>query len=137
MYWETILNYCAFGGIARKAANTAAFVSPNDSRSTRWPDTGSNKVNLPSVREINVRLGDPEAQVPYLREMRDLYKGQASLVLRPGSVEEVSAILALANQHRIPVNLQPFGLDNPNVIFVTTSEPFGLIKGTIERDPPR
>lgn len=48
-------------------------------------------------------LGDPDAQVPYLREMRDLYKGRASLVLRPGSIAEVSAILALANQHRIPV----------------------------------
>lgn len=41
---------------------------------------------------------------------------------------------SLPNQHRIPVNLGPFGLDNPNVVFVPTSEPFGLIKGTIERD---
>lgn len=48
-------------------------------------------------------LTDPDAQLPYLREMRDLYLGRSSLVLRPASVEEVSRILALANAHKIPV----------------------------------
>lgn len=48
-------------------------------------------------------LTDPDAQLPYLREMRDLYKGRSALVLRPGSVEEVARILALANTNRIPV----------------------------------
>jgi urate oxidase len=42
--------------------------------------------------------------------------------------------LALPNQHRIPFNLTPFQLDNPNIIFVPTSEPFGRITGTIRRD---
>ncbi|MCT8970269.1 FAD-binding oxidoreductase [Microbaculum marinisediminis] len=35
---------------------------------------------------------------PYQRERRDLYRGRAPLVLRPGSVAEVSAILALASE---------------------------------------
>ena len=35
--------------------------------------------------------------VPYLKEWRDKYTGRAALVLRPGNVEEVSHILALAN----------------------------------------
>ena len=48
-----------------------------------------------------------------------------------------SISISLPNQHRIPCNLKPFGLDNPNVIFVPTDEPFGLITGTIERDPPQ
>ena len=48
-------------------------------------------------------LADPDQQLPYLREMRDLYVGRSSLVLRPGSTEEVSKILALAHQHGIPV----------------------------------
>jgi len=39
----------------------------------------------------------------------------------------------LPNQHRIPINLAPLGLKNANEIFVTTSEPFGLIGGTIRR----
>jgi FAD/FMN-containing dehydrogenase len=48
-------------------------------------------------------LGDPEAQLPYLREWRDLYQGRTPLVLRPGTTEEVSRILALADAHRVPI----------------------------------
>src|SRR5579875_2663784 len=43
-------------------------------------------------------LTDPQAQAPYLVEMRDLYRGHTPVVLRPGSVAEVSAILRLANE---------------------------------------
>ena len=48
-------------------------------------------------------LTDPDAQLPYLREWRDLYFGKAAAVLRPGSTAEVSKILALANAHRVGV----------------------------------
>jgi FAD/FMN-containing dehydrogenase len=48
-------------------------------------------------------LTDPDQQLPYLREWRDMYPGRASLVLRPASTQEVSQILALANAHGIPV----------------------------------
>jgi FAD/FMN-containing dehydrogenase len=48
-------------------------------------------------------LTDPDQQLPYLREMRDMYEGRASIVLRPASTEEVSQILALANERGIPV----------------------------------
>jgi urate oxidase len=47
-------------------------------------------------------------------------------------IDEIS--LVMPNQHRIPVNLQPFGLENANEIFVPTSEPYGKICGTIRRD---
>ncbi|MFL6948048.1 MAG: FAD-binding oxidoreductase [Xanthobacteraceae bacterium] len=43
-------------------------------------------------------ITDPQAQLPYLTEMRDLYRGCTPMVLRPGSVEEVSRIVALANE---------------------------------------
>lgn len=39
----------------------------------------------------------------------------------------------LPNQHRIPINLQALGLENRNEVFVTTSEPFGLIGGKVCR----
>jgi FAD/FMN-containing dehydrogenase len=48
-------------------------------------------------------LTDPQAQAPYLVEMRDLYRGHTPVVLRPGSVAEVSAILRLANETRTAV----------------------------------
>lgn len=40
----------------------------------------------------------PEDQAPYLVEWRDLFRGETPVVLRPGSVEEVSAILRLASE---------------------------------------
>lgn len=41
--------------------------------------------------------------------------------------------LAMPNQHRIPLNLEPLGKVNKNEIFVTTGEPYGLITATLER----
>ncbi|ODA67308.1 putative FAD-linked oxidoreductase [Methyloligella halotolerans] len=43
-------------------------------------------------------ISDAGAMAPYLHEWRDRYHGKAALVLMPGSVDEVSQILALANQ---------------------------------------
>ncbi len=48
-------------------------------------------------------LTDPAQQLPYLREWRDKYEGHASIVLRPGTTEQVSQILALANAAGVPV----------------------------------
>jgi urate oxidase len=39
----------------------------------------------------------------------------------------------LPNMHRIPFNLEPFGLKFENDIFIATDEPHGLITGTIAR----
>lgn len=46
-----------------------------------------------------------------------------------------SISFSLPNQHRIPFNLDPFGLKFKNDIFIATDEPYGLIKGTITRTP--
>ncbi len=43
-------------------------------------------------------ITDEAGMAPYLREWRDRFHGKAALVLQPGSVEEVSKILALANE---------------------------------------
>ena len=48
-------------------------------------------------------MTDPSAQAPYLVEMRDLYHGHTPVVLRPGSVAEVSAILKLANETKTAI----------------------------------
>ncbi|MEO0963826.1 MAG: factor-independent urate hydroxylase [Planctomycetota bacterium] len=59
-----------------------------------------------------------------------LEMGEAALVAAP-AIDRVE--LTLPNQHRVPFNLEPFGLDNPATIFVPTDEPFGLISGAVER----
>src|SRR5271170_2600347 len=48
-------------------------------------------------------ITDPQAQLPFLVEMRDLYRGRSPMVLRPGSVAEVARILQLANETAIPI----------------------------------
>ncbi len=47
---------------------------------------------------------------------------------------EISEIrLSLPNKHYLLANLEPFGLDNPNQVFIPTSEPHGLIEATVTR----
>ncbi len=43
-------------------------------------------------------ITDPEKQIPYLVEFRDLWRGHTPVVLRPGSIAEVSALLKIANE---------------------------------------
>jgi len=56
--------------------------------------------------------------------------GQAALAAC-GDVVEIT--LTLPNRHHLLVDLAPFGLDNPNDVFVATDQPFGLIEATIRR----
>lgn len=48
------------------------------------------------------------------------------------AVEEIS--LSMPNLHRHLVDLTPFDLDNPNVLFVPTDEPHGSISASVCRD---
>jgi D-lactate dehydrogenase (cytochrome) len=48
-------------------------------------------------------IADPKGQEAYLVELRGLYRGETPLVLRPGSVAEVAAILRLANETGTPI----------------------------------
>jgi FAD/FMN-containing dehydrogenase len=58
---------------------------------------------LAAVVGVAHALTDPEAQRPYLVEWRDRYAGKSPVVLRPGSVGEVSQILAMCNEARVGV----------------------------------
>jgi urate oxidase len=50
-------------------------------------------------------------------------------------VDELATVhLSLPNRHCLLVDLTPFGLDNPNQVFVATDEPHGLIEGTFGRE---
>jgi urate oxidase len=43
--------------------------------------------------------------------------------------------MVLPNLHHWKVDLTPFGLDNPGEVFVSTTEPHGLIDATVRRRP--
>jgi urate oxidase len=57
--------------------------------------------------------------------------GEAVLAGFP-AVEEIS--LSLPNKHCLLVNLEPFGMDNPNEVFLPVDEPHGLIEATLSRE---
>jgi urate oxidase len=50
---------------------------------------------------------------------------------RHDSVDEIR--MTMPNLHHWTVDLSPFGLENPNEIFVPTTEPYGLIEATVRR----
>ena len=51
------------------------------------------------------------------------------------SFDEVKEIsLVMPNKHHILFNLEQFGLENNNEIFIATDEPFGYITGTVTRE---
>lgn len=47
------------------------------------------------------------------------------------AVKEIS--LKMPNKHHILFNLQQFGIDNNNEVFIATDEPYGYITGTLSR----
>jgi len=62
---------------------------------------------------------------------------QTLLAMGQAVIEACPAIdsikLELPNLHRIPFDLQPFGLKNENDIFVPVDEPHGFITGEVKR----
>jgi urate oxidase len=57
--------------------------------------------------------------------------GSAVLEQRP---EITDVHLLLPNAHHLLVDLTPYGLDNPNQVFVSATEPYGVIEATVVRD---
>ena len=50
------------------------------------------------------------------------------------NIDTITAVhLVMPNKHHLPVDLQRFGLQNRNEIFVPTDEPYGLIEASVTR----
>ena len=87
------------------------------------------ETDAPIIERFAAIVGAPyaltEAQdvAPYLTENRGLYHGATPLVLKPGSTEEVSAILKLASETKTPI--------------VPASGRTGLVGGQVPRDGGR
>jgi len=62
---------------------------------------------------------------------------QTLYAMAEGALAACSAIgeitLSLPNKHCLLVDLAPFGMDNPNEVFLPIDEPHGLIEATIRR----
>jgi urate oxidase len=57
--------------------------------------------------------------------------GSAALAAHP---ELTWVRFHLPNEHHILADLSPYGLDNPNAVFLVADRPFGVIEGTVVRD---
>jgi urate oxidase len=60
-----------------------------------------------------------------------LYEMATAVLAAEPVVEEIN--LSMPNLHRNLLNLAPFDLDNPNVLFVPTDEPYGSITAGVTR----
>lgn len=60
-----------------------------------------------------------------------LYAMGEAVLRQISSIEQIR--LAMPNRHCLKVDLSPFGLDNPNEVFVPFEEPGGLIEATLSR----
>ena len=80
------------------------------------------------VRKIVLEMFATQQSLSVQHTMHDI--GQEVLKQLP-DIREIS--LVMPNEHRIPFNMQPFGKENTNEIFITTEEPYGLISATIKR----
>jgi urate oxidase len=61
-----------------------------------------------------------------------LYAMGKNVLEEYGNIKEIN--LVMPNKHHILFNLEQFGMDNNNEVFIATDEPFGYISGTVSRD---
>lgn len=67
-----------------------------------------------------------------LSVQQTLYDMGKAVLEENAMVKEISLIMP--NKHHIPFNLEQFGIQNNNDIFIATDEPYGYITGTITRE---
>ena len=81
-----------------------------------------------SIRELLLRSF---AHHKSLSVQQTLYAMGEAVLNQFDMVEEIS--LKMPNKHHIPFNLDQFGMENKNEIFIATDEPYGYITGTVTR----
>jgi urate oxidase len=81
-----------------------------------------------SIRESLVRVFATHHSLAVQQTLFEM--GNAALEVCK-QIDQISFVMP--NQHRLLTNLQPFGMENANEIFVPTTEPYGKICGTLRR----
>lgn len=92
--------------------------SPDDWRKIR------DRIRTILIREFAARFS-PSVQ-------KTLHEMATAVLDAEPAVEEIQ--LTMPNIHRHLANLEPFGLDNPNVLFIPTDEPHGNISAGVCRE---
>ena len=82
--------------------------------------------------EIRAVLLETFATTHSLALQQTLYAMGQAVLEKFGEVAEVR--LSMPNKHHYLVDLTPFGLDNPNEVFIAGDRPYGLIEGQVLRE---
>ena len=82
--------------------------------------------------EIRTTLLQTFAFHQSLSVQQTLYAMGEEVLKRYNAVKEISMIMP--NKHHILFNLEQFGAENNNEIFIATDEPYGYITGTVVRE---
>jgi urate oxidase len=83
-------------------------------------------------REVRAALIETFAQHQSASVQHTLYAMGEAALAACAQIGEIR--LVLPNRHHLLVDLAPLGMDNPNVVFVATGEPYGLIEAVISRE---
>lgn len=125
-----------FRGFPRDAYTTLA---ETDDRilatavTAHWRYTSTDLDFAKTFAGVRATMLETFATLPSKALQQTLYAmGEAVLEAYP-EVTEVR--LSMPNKHHFAVDLSPFGLDNPNIVFHAADRPYGLIEGTVLRDP--
>jgi urate oxidase len=89
-----------------------------------------------SFAGIRADLVETFATLPSEALQQTLFRmGEAVL---SGRSELAEIRLSMPNKHHFLQDLEPFGLDNPKIVYHADDRPYGLIQGTVQRDdaPP-
>ena len=81
---------------------------------------------------IRLRLLETFAFHKSLSVQQTLYAMGEDVLKEYEHVTEISLIMP--NKHHISFNLDQFGMENKNEIFISTDEPFVYITGTVVRE---
>ena len=99
---------------------------------TYGSESVGSKFDFDQIRGLIVRtLLSTFAEHVSLSVQHTLFAMGEAVLRAASSVQEIS--LTMPNRHCLLVNLEPFGQDNPNEIFVPTDEPHGTIEARIIR----
>ncbi|HEX2774654.1 MAG TPA: urate oxidase [Micromonosporaceae bacterium] len=102
----------------------------------RWRHATADGDWASSFAGVRQALVDAFVETYSFSLQQTLYSMGRAVLARAPEVVEVR--LSLPNRHHLLVDLAPFGLENPNEVFVAADRPYGLIEGTVLRDdaPP-
>ncbi|MCM3884496.1 factor-independent urate hydroxylase [Frankia sp. R82] len=124
-----------FHGFARDRYTTLAETTDRilaTEVTAHWRYVASDLDFGPRYDRVRDALVTTFARVHSLALQQTLYRmGEAVL----NAVEEVAEIrISMPNKHHFLVDLTPFGLDNPDIIYQVPDRPYGLIEATVLRD---